>query len=162
MTTLSRAANVRTVAYWASTSLAALALGASGAAELTHAPEIMTSLRHLGYPTYLATILGTWELLGAVAILAPRLAQVKEWAYAGMVFTLSGAALSHAASGDPAGKVFVPLVLLGVVLVSWSLRPARRAPLPPTRWRDRGRERTTTEDLDAPSRCRDRSYLPHT
>ena len=128
MTTHSRAANVRTIDYLGSTALAALALGASGVAELTRALEIIASLRHLSYPTYFATILGTWEILGAAAILAPRLAQVKEWAYAGMVFTLSGAALSHAASGAPAAKILVPLVLLGVVLVSWSLRPTRRTP----------------------------------
>ena len=86
----------------------------------------MESLAHLGYPAYFATILGTWELLGSAAIVAPGLPRVKEWAYAGMFFTLTGAALSHAASGDPVGKVLLPLVLLGAVLVSWTLRPARR------------------------------------
>jgi DoxX-like family len=111
----------RKAAYWASTGFAALALGATGAANLLRVPAIMESLAHLGYPTYFATILGTWELLGAAAIIAPDLPRVKEWAYAGIFFTLSGAALSHAASGDPAGKVIVPLVLLGAVAVSWAL-----------------------------------------
>jgi hypothetical protein len=86
----------------------------------------MEGLAHLGYPAYFATILGTWVLLGAAAIVTPDLPRVKEWAYAGMFFTLTGAALSHAASGDPSGKVLLPMVVLGAVVVSWALRPARR------------------------------------
>jgi hypothetical protein len=116
----------RSAAYWMSTGFAALALGAIGAADLLRLPEMMESLVHLGYPTYFATILGTWKLLGAAALLAPDLPRVKEWAYAGMFFTLTGAALSHAASGDPVGKILAPLVLLGAVIASWRLRPARR------------------------------------
>jgi len=118
--------NVRNIVYWASTVCVAIAVGAAGAADLLHIPAVMEALAHLGYPPYFATILGTWELLGAVAILAPRLSRVKEWAYAGMVFALSGAALSHAASGDPVPKILVPLVLLGAVLLSWTSRPGRR------------------------------------
>ena len=116
----------RNTAYWASTGLAALALGATGAADLLRVPPIMESLAHLGYPAYFVTILGTWELLGVAAIVAPELPRVKEWAYAGMFFTLTGAALSHAASGEPVSKVLLPLVVLGAVVVSWALRPARR------------------------------------
>jgi uncharacterized membrane protein YphA (DoxX/SURF4 family) len=108
------------------TGFAALVLGATGAADLLRVPAIMEGLAHLGYPVYFATILGMWELFGAVAIVAPGLPRVKEWAYAGMLFTLTGAALSHAASGDPVGKVLLPLVVLGAVVVSWTLRPARR------------------------------------
>ena len=113
----------RKAAYWATTGFAALALAASGAADLLRVPAIMESLAHLGYPAYVATIVGTWELLGAAAIVAPDLPRIKEWAYAGMFFALTGAAMSHAASGDPAGKVLVPLILLGTVVASWTLRP---------------------------------------
>jgi uncharacterized membrane protein YphA (DoxX/SURF4 family) len=122
---ISTATRARATGYWGSTAVAALALGATGAADLLRVPAIMQSLAHLGYPAYFANIVGVWELLGAAAILAPGLAEVKEWAYAGMVFTLSGAALSHVASGDPV-PILVPLVLLGVVLASWRLRPPRR------------------------------------
>ena len=66
---ISRSANVRSMAYWVSTACAALALGATGAADLTRVPAVMEGLAHLGYPPYFATILGTWELLGALAIL---------------------------------------------------------------------------------------------
>jgi len=119
-------ARTRLIAYWATTSLAAIALSAIGAGDLLRVPAIMEGLTHLGYPAYFATILGTWKLLGAAALLAPGLPRLKEWAYAGMFFTLSGAALSHAASGDPASKIVVPLLLLAAVLASWALRPARQ------------------------------------
>jgi hypothetical protein len=61
-----------------------------------------------------------------LAILAPRLPHLKEWAYAGIAFDLTGAAFSHVAMGDPAEKVIVPLVLLGIAAASWALRPASR------------------------------------
>ena len=109
--------------YWASTAFAALALGVTGAADLLRVPAITEALAHLGYPAYFATILGTWEVLGAAALVAPGLPRLKEWAYAGMFFALTGAAWSHAASGDPAGKVMVPLVVLSAVVVSGRLRP---------------------------------------
>jgi hypothetical protein len=118
-TDMATSSTIRNRAYWASTAFAALALGATGAADLLRVPAIMDSLAHLGYPTYFATILGTWELLGAAALVAPHLPRVKEWAYAGMFFTLTGAALSHAASGDPVGKVLAPVVLLAAVMASW-------------------------------------------
>ena len=121
-----RSATFRNRTYWASTGFAALALGATGAADLLRVSPIMENLAHLGYPAYFAAILGTWELLGAAAIVAPGLPRVKEWAYAGMFFTLTGAALSHAASGDPGGRVLLPLVVLSAVVLSWTLQSARR------------------------------------
>jgi hypothetical protein len=72
------------------------------------------------------TILSVWKVLGGLAVLAPHLPRLKEWAYAGMAFDLSGAAASHAAVEDPAGKIVVPLVLLGIAMVSWALRPESR------------------------------------
>jgi hypothetical protein len=113
----------RRIAYWAATGFAAIALGAIGGADLLRVPAIVDGLAHLGYPAYFATILGTWMLLGAAAILAPGLSRVKEWAYAGVFFTLTGAALSHAASGDPVSKILVPLLVLGAIVASWALRP---------------------------------------
>jgi hypothetical protein len=114
------------IAYYVTTGFAAIALGATGAADLLRIPAIMEGLAHLGYPVYFATILGTWMLLGSAAIVAPGLPRVKEWAYAGIFFALSGAALSHAASGDAVGKILVPLVLLGALAASWALRSAHR------------------------------------
>jgi hypothetical protein len=61
-----------------------------------------------------------------VAILAPRLPRVKEWAYAGIAFDLGGASVSHFAVGDSAANVIAPLVFLAIAAVSWALRPASR------------------------------------
>jgi uncharacterized membrane protein YphA (DoxX/SURF4 family) len=126
-TTNNTTTRTRKVCYWLSTGFAALSLTAAGATNVMRAPQVVTTLSHLGYPSYLATILGTWKLLGVLAILTPGFARLKEWAYAGFFFVLTGAAMSHAASGDPVGVVIVPLVLLAAVMASWALQPARGA-----------------------------------
>jgi uncharacterized membrane protein YphA (DoxX/SURF4 family) len=117
---------IRNIGYWAATGLVALAFAAGGAADLARGPDMVAAMAQLGYPAYFLTILGTWKVLGAAALLVPRFPRVKEWAYAGMVFDLTGAAASHAAVGDPAGKVVTPLVLLALVAASWALRPESR------------------------------------
>jgi uncharacterized membrane protein YphA (DoxX/SURF4 family) len=112
--------------YWTSTVLLAAVLLLGGVMDLLRAPAVVQPITALGYPPYLASILGVWKLLGAAAIAAPGLPRLKEWAYAGVLFDLSGAALSHAMSGDPAAKVAGPLVLLAIAAVSWAFRPATR------------------------------------
>ena len=84
----------------------------------------------LGYPRYVVTLLGVWKLLGVLAILWPGFPRLKEWAYAGIAFDLSGAAVSHLAVGDPLWHLPLTLGLLAVAFVSWALRPAGRV-LPP-------------------------------
>ncbi|MEY2934199.1 MAG: hypothetical protein RL033_4948 [Pseudomonadota bacterium] len=117
---------IRTGGYWLSTALVALAFALGGVMDLLGGPQVAASLQHLGYPAYLAGLLGFWKLLGALALLAPRMPLLKEWAYAGMFFDLTGAAYSHAQSGDPAANVLTPLVLVGLLAASWALRPATR------------------------------------
>ncbi len=124
---LTTATKGRTVAYWVTTAFAGFGLAGIGTADLLRVPEVIQGLAHLGYPAYFATILGVWNLLGSAAIVVNGPNRLKEWAYAGMFFTLTGAAMSHAASGDPLAKILPPLVLLGVVLASSALRPAREA-----------------------------------
>jgi len=116
----------KTIAYGITTGVAAAAFALGGAMDLAHGKEIEEGMAHLGYPAYFLTILGVWKLLGAVAITAPGTARLKEWAYAGMAFDLTGAAASHAAVGDGADKVVTPLVILAVVAASYLLRPASR------------------------------------
>jgi hypothetical protein len=118
--------NARTIVYWATTTLTALAFLSGGAAYLSRADFAVAGLAELGYPDYFVTILGAWKLLGGIAILAPGAPRLKEWAYAGMVFDLSGAAFSHAAFGHPPAKGIVPVVLLAIALASWALRPQNR------------------------------------
>jgi uncharacterized membrane protein YphA (DoxX/SURF4 family) len=118
--------NKQLVGYWTSTGLIALAFAAGGAMDLVGSPAVMEGMRALGYPAYLAALLGVWKLLGAMAIVAPGFARLKEWAYAGIFFDLTGAAVSHAAVGDGVDKIVTPVVLLGIMLISWHLRPASR------------------------------------
>ncbi len=116
----------KNIAYWITTGLVGAAFVSGGVMDVSGSPQIMAGMTHLGYPAYFATILGTWKLLGAFAVLAPRLPRLKEWAYAGIVFNLTGAAISHLASGDGVGKAVAPLVLTGLAFASWALRPPTR------------------------------------
>jgi uncharacterized membrane protein YphA (DoxX/SURF4 family) len=119
----------RVHAYFASLAVFALAMLGSGIADVLQPASFQAAMRHLGYPAYVATLLGVWKLLGVLAIVAPGRARLKEWAYAGFTFDLSGAFVSHLVSGDELGKALVPLLLLGIGLVSWATRtPGRRLP----------------------------------
>ena len=107
--------------YVAATGFVAVALTAIGVADIVRVPAVVQGLTHLGYPAYVATILGVWKLLAVVALVTPGHPRVKEWAYAGLFFVLTGAATSHLVSGDPIANAIVPLVLLGSVMTSWAL-----------------------------------------
>jgi uncharacterized membrane protein YphA (DoxX/SURF4 family) len=117
---------LKTRGYWVTTGLIAAVLLFGGAVDVAHPPSAVAFLAHLGYPAYFAMLIGTWKVLGGIALLAPRWPRLKEWAYAGVFFDLTGAAVSHAASGDPAPRVLVPLVMTALALASWSLRPESR------------------------------------
>lgn len=119
--------------YWLTTTLIALETLAGGVVDLTRGrtnvvagTPVADVLTSLGYPTYVLTILGVWKVPGAVVLLAPRLPRLKEWAYAGIVFELTGAAASHAARRHGASDVVAPLVLLSLAIASWALRPPSR------------------------------------
>ena len=118
--------NAKTIGYWLTLVLFSLAMGFGGVADLMKNPEIMDSMKKLGYPEYLALILGVWKIGGVIAILLPRLGLLKEWAYAGFFFDLSGASLSHAMIQDELPKVVIPLVILAIGACSWLLRPESR------------------------------------
>ena len=135
---------IRTAAYWTTTTIIALAFLSGGAAYLARAGFAVQGMAALGYPAHFVTILGVWKALGGIAILAPRTPRLKEWAYAGIAFDLSGAAVSHAAVGDPTAKVIVPLVMLGILAASWALRPASRM-LQGSRAETAGRRAETAE-----------------
>jgi uncharacterized membrane protein YphA (DoxX/SURF4 family) len=117
---------LKILGYRVTTGLIAAALLFGGAIDVAHPPSAVAFLAHLGYPAYFAMLIGTWKVLGGMALLAPRLPRLKEWAYAGVFFDLTGAAISHAASGDPAPRVLMPLVMAALAIASWSLRPQSR------------------------------------
>jgi hypothetical protein len=93
-------------------------------AEGALAPPGVDGITHLGYPVYFLTILGVWKILGVVALLIPKFPLLKEWAYAGFFFIMTGAIFSHIATGDPANELIPSLLLLILTVVSWYFRPA--------------------------------------
>src|SRR6185312_8341894 len=118
--------NGKNIGYWITTALVALTFLSGGVMDASRNADVQAGMSHLGYPLYFALILGVWKFLGGVAILAPGFARLKEWAYAGIAFDLTGAAFSHASSGDGPGKIITPLVILAIAAASWALRPASR------------------------------------
>jgi uncharacterized membrane protein YphA (DoxX/SURF4 family) len=116
----------RTVAYWLTTVLVVFVFAYGGILDLQRPPQIVELIKRLGYPPYLCTILGTWKVLGAIALLFPWTPRLKEWAYAGILFDLTGAAASHFAVNDSARDIVTPLIIALVAVASWALRPASR------------------------------------
>jgi hypothetical protein len=121
------------IIYWIATIWLALGMFATGSLQLFKAkaegsisPPGVEGIQHLGYPIYFLTLLGVWKILGVVALLLPKLPLLKEWAYAGFFFIMSGAIFSHLASGDSASALIPSVVLLILTVVSWSFRPADR------------------------------------
>jgi uncharacterized membrane protein YphA (DoxX/SURF4 family) len=115
----------KSIAYWITTALVAFSMS-GGVAQLMRVPGVVQGFVQLGYPPYFVTILGFWKVAGAVTILVPRFPRVKEWAYAGIFFDLTGAAWSSAAVHGGAFHVLAPLVFAVLAVVSWWLRPASR------------------------------------
>ncbi|SKB37583.1 DoxX family protein [Daejeonella lutea] len=114
------------IIYWIATVWLSFGMTSTGIVQLMQIQEEADMMERLGYPLYFLTILGIWKLLGVIAILLPRLAMVKEWAYAGFFFTASGAIFSHLAVGDGAKELFGPALLLVLTIVSWYFRPDER------------------------------------
>lgn len=115
----------RSLLYWAVTVPLAAELVAGGMTDVLHVPPFSTVLVQLGYPAYVGVILGVWKVLGAAAVLVPRLPRLKEWAYAGIVFDLTGAAASAFFMHSEA-NVVTPLAFLVLAMVSWACRPPSR------------------------------------
>lgn len=114
------------IIYWIATAWLSLGMVSTGIVQLIQMKEEADMFAHLGYPAYLMIILGAWKLLGVIAVLVPKYPLVKEWAYAGFFFTMSGAVFSHFAAGDGAKEYFGPVLLLVLTVVSWYFRPADR------------------------------------
>jgi uncharacterized membrane protein YphA (DoxX/SURF4 family) len=136
----------RKIAYWVSTGYVALAMFYGGLAEVLDASigvefssiGIRTVVAILGYPLYFVYIIGIAKMLGAIAIVVPHFPRLKEWAYAGIVFNMTGAFVSWlvvtvmngvpipAGYGLPMFHVINALHLIVLTVVSWALRPESR------------------------------------
>jgi uncharacterized membrane protein YphA (DoxX/SURF4 family) len=119
----------RVVIYRVATGIIVAEFAFGGVMDLLQAPPFFPLLLHLGYPGYFSRILGLWKLLGVVAVVVPRFPRLKEWAYAGMFFTMTGAAISHTAVHDSVVMLIAPLSFAALVIVSWALRPLSRSEL---------------------------------
>ena len=116
----------RSIAYWTTTALVAFSMS-GGVAQLARVPGVVDGfVRVLHYPPYFVSILGFWKVAGAIAILVPRFPRLKEWAYAGIFFDLTGAAASSAAVGGGSFHILAPLVGAVLAVASWALRPQSR------------------------------------
>jgi|SRR5690242_2023223 len=115
------------IAYWVTTTLLVSELALGGVWDILRVPQVRGLIERLGYPLYFLVILGIWKLLGAVALVIPRFPRLKEWAYAGVFFDLTGAVASQWASGViDAGTMAYPIVMTGIAVASWALRPPSR------------------------------------
>lgn len=120
----------RRIALVVTTTLVFLAFAFSRIANVAHFPHIAHDMARLGYPAYFSSILGVWKILGAITVALPRFPRLKEWAYAGMIFDLTGAAISRAVVGDGAAGIVPPLLVASLVLASRSLRSTEEERMP--------------------------------
>ena len=121
------------IIYWIATLWLALGMTTTGILQLLQveaegaiAPPGVYGIQYLGYPVYFLTILGIWKLLGVIAVLIPKFPLVKEWAYAGFFFVMSGAIFTHIAVGDPVTELLPSILLLTLTVLSWYFRPEPR------------------------------------
>jgi uncharacterized membrane protein YphA (DoxX/SURF4 family) len=115
----------KSILYWVFTIISALELLAGAEWDLTRRPDAVGVVTQLGYPVYMLTIVGIWKALAVLALLVPGFPRLKEWAYAGVFFEMTGAAASHAAKGD-FPSLLGPLVFAAFAMASWALRPENR------------------------------------
>ncbi|PPL01366.1 DoxX family protein [Parapedobacter indicus] len=114
------------IIYWIATAWLSLGMLSTGIVQLIKLKEEVENITQLGYPAYILTLLGIWKFLGVIAILIPRFPLLKEWAYAGFFFAMSGAIFSHLVAGNGAKELFGPTLLLVLTILSWYFRPATR------------------------------------
>jgi|SRR5690606_7028366 len=111
------------IIYWVATIWLSLGMASTGLVQLVQLDEEVRKMTSLGYPSYFPPMLGIWKMLGVVAVLIPKFPLVKEWAYAGFFFLMSGAVYTHWAVGDTPAEYFGPSLLLVLTAVSWYFRP---------------------------------------
>jgi hypothetical protein len=116
-------------AYWTVTLLLAISITLSGIGQLMRFGGNVELVTNIGFPLYVTNILGSWKLLGVIAIVVQGFPRLKEWAYGGIFFLMTGAALSHAFAndyGDYGFNIILPLFYAALNIASWALRPKSR------------------------------------
>lgn len=112
--------------YWIITAILSLFIFSGGLAQAMQAKGVVQGFKPLGYPNYFIALIGVWKVLGVIAILIPKFPLLKEWAYAGIFFIMSGAVISHIASDDVSVQIIAPFLLAVFTVLSWYLRPVDR------------------------------------
>ena len=112
--------------YWIITGLLSFCIFFGGLTQAVQMKQTIEGFKPLGYPTYFISLIGIWKMLGIIAILIPGFKLLKEWAYAGIFFTMTGAVISHIASDDIKVQIIAPFMLAVFAVLSWYLRPADR------------------------------------
>jgi hypothetical protein len=114
------------IIYWIATIWLSLGMVATGIVQILQVKEEADLFQRLGYPDYFMPLLGVLKILGVVAVLIPKFPLLKEWAYAGFFFAMSGAIFSHISMGSSMSDIGGPLLLLVLTSISWYFRPATR------------------------------------
>lgn len=121
------------IVYWVMTAMIASETFAGGLIDLAHGRSgvffgepVVDVVTSLGFPVYVLLILGVWKLGGALTLVLPKLPRLKEWAYAGIIFELTGAGASQVIERHSAGDIATPWILAAIAIASWALRPAAR------------------------------------
>ena len=114
------------IIYWIATAWLALGMLSTGIVQALHVKGQTEFITNLGYPAYFITMLGICKILGVAAVLIPKFPLLKEWAYAGFTFMMTGAVISHIAAGNVISEMFPSLLLLLLTATSWYFRPAER------------------------------------
>ena len=106
------------ILYWILTGIMGAFMLMGSIADVLQVPSALAWFSHLGYPSYLLPFIGVAKTLGVIAVLAPGVRRLKEWAYAGLVFDLTGALYSHLSVGDSVAGWIFPVI--GLLLVGGS------------------------------------------
>jgi uncharacterized membrane protein YphA (DoxX/SURF4 family) len=112
--------------YWIITGILSFCIFFGGLTQALLLKQTVQGFKPLGYPTYFIALIGIWKMLGIIAIVVPGFPLLKEWAYAGIFFVMTGAVISHIASNDVSAQIISPFVLAIFTVLSWYLRPADR------------------------------------
>ena len=115
----------RAIIYWIATVLIGVETIVGAYWDIAQIDYVKDVFERLGYPLYFLTFMGIWKVFGAIVLFIPGYPRLKEWVYAGLIFTYTGAAFSHLAEGE-IPETISPVILAGLTLVSWALRPASR------------------------------------
>ena len=114
------------IVYWVVTLWLSLGMLSTGIVQLIQEETTVELMTDMGFPIFFLTILGVGKVLGVIAILIPGFPLLKEWAYAGFVYIVAGAAYTYVAVGNYGDLYHLGLMAV-LIAVSWYWRPTSRS-----------------------------------